>query len=84
MNYISRLQQENRHLGYNIKDAQAALNELCGYLLSPKFHNDTTVQVADVLRRLQPVRDALMQDKHDHLAAPETSREQAEVEQYGV
>lgn len=37
-----------------------ALDELTLYLLSPKFHSDPTVQVQDVLNRLQGVRDAIL------------------------
>lgn len=51
---------------------RSELNELRVYLTSPKFYQDTTVQVADVLRRLEAaevaaadaaalVRDGLME-----------------------
>jgi len=43
-------------LKYEILRAVDDLNELKAYLLSDKFHNDTTVQVSDVLRRLEEVR----------------------------
>jgi len=36
--------------------ANDALNELRTYLLSDKFHDDPTVRVADVIRRLDEVR----------------------------
>ena len=55
MNYIQRLQEERNQLITNAKKTEAQLNELRSYLLSPKFHNDTTVQVKDVLRRLEGI-----------------------------
>lgn len=46
-------------LKINIMNSVDALDELRAYLLSDKFHNDTTVQVSDILRRLDevPLRD---------------------------
>jgi hypothetical protein len=35
------------------------MGDLISYLSSSTFHEDPTVQVADVLRRLQPLRDRL-------------------------
>lgn len=40
--------------------AKLALDELTAYLLSPKFHTDPTVQVQDVLNRLDAVKSALL------------------------
>jgi hypothetical protein len=40
--------------------AQEELAHLTSYLLSAKFHQDSTVQVTDVLNRLQEVRSLLM------------------------
>lgn len=34
---------------------------LQAYLLNPKFHGDTTVQVADVLARLEPIQTQLLE-----------------------
>ena len=42
-------------LKIEIARANQALDDLKTYLLSEKFHNDTTVQVSDVLRRLEAV-----------------------------
>lgn len=42
-------------LKVEIARANQALDDLKAYLLSEKFHNDTTVQVRDVLRRLEGV-----------------------------
>jgi hypothetical protein len=52
----AELAQENTDLKIEIHKAHQALTELRAYLLSPKFHLDTTVQTADVLRRLDGVR----------------------------
>lgn len=40
--------------------AKLALDELTLYLLSPKFHLDPTVQVQDVLNRLDAIKSALL------------------------
>jgi len=50
------LAQENTDLKAEINEAYLALLELKSYLLSPKFHLDTTVQTADVLHRLAEVQ----------------------------
>jgi hypothetical protein len=42
-------------LKIEITRASEALDDLKTYLLSEKFHNDPTVQVHDVLRRLECV-----------------------------
>ena len=42
-------------LKIEITKANDALDDLRSYLLSEKFHNDPTVQVRDVLRRLECV-----------------------------
>ena len=42
-------------LKIEITKANDALNDLRFYLLSEKFHSDPTVQVRDVLRRLECV-----------------------------
>lgn len=42
-------------LKIEIARASEALDDLKTYLLSEKFHNDPTVQVRDVLRRLESV-----------------------------
>lgn len=68
MNYITKLQTEVRTLKYNASDANIALDELVNYLLSSKFNDDTTVQVKDVLNRLQPIREALGRHYAEYLA----------------
>ena len=56
MNYIKKLQAE-------VSDAREVLTLIANevqhlyvYLQSPKFHDDTTVQVQDVLNRTQQIR----------------------------
>lgn len=51
-NYIHRLQDENAALTRELEALRAGLADLRGYLNSPKFGADTTVQVGDVLARL--------------------------------
>lgn len=56
MNYIKMLQNEvELHKGYG-EALERGLIELLAYLESPKFHEDTTVQVMDVTRRIQEIR----------------------------
>lgn len=43
-------------LKLEITKANEALDDLKTYLLSEKFHSDPTVQVRDVLRRLEEVK----------------------------
>lgn len=53
MNHIEKLQFQ---LNATVRELQAfhnAINDLESYLLSPKFHQDTTVQVQDVFNRLR-------------------------------
>ena len=49
-----RQEELNRLLDYakQLKKAKSEIDELKAYLQLPKFHNDTTVQVQDVLDRL--------------------------------
>lgn len=54
-NYIHRLQMTVREQAEQLANVREAYEELVGYLLSPKFHENTRVEVRDVLNRLQPV-----------------------------
>ncbi len=49
----------------SLNTAMEKLLELQKYLLSNKFHQDTTVQVKDVLYRMLPVRDAIHEGLHN-------------------
>ena len=53
MNYIKRLECELNEARTELTGLKCGLNDLQSYLHSEKFHVDTTVQVDDVLRRLQ-------------------------------
>jgi len=59
MNYIKQLQADVIRLKAQVEDANDAVVDLRSYLFSDKFSNDTTVQVTDVLNRLNPVSRAL-------------------------
>lgn len=52
MNYIKRLEEDNRKLSGELDAYKKSVLELKTYLLSDKFHEDPTVQVRDVLNRL--------------------------------
>jgi hypothetical protein len=54
-NYIHQLQMAVRYEHDIIREAHETYVELATYLSSSKFHEDPTVQVADVLRRLDPL-----------------------------
>lgn len=63
MNYIHKLQGQVKALRADKAQAQDVLTDLVSYLTSPKFHQDTTVQVNDVLTRIQDARSALLPDQ---------------------
>ena len=54
MKHITRLEMENLSLKARLSEINADIVDLFAYLQSSKFHADTTVQVADIFRRLQP------------------------------
>ena len=47
------ISNESEVCGYCLNPLEAKVKDLKSYLLSEKFHKDTTVQVNDVLRRLE-------------------------------
>jgi hypothetical protein len=53
VNYIKRLESERAEAVAKVEARDAAIAELRSYLLSSKFHEDPTVQVRDVLTRLE-------------------------------
>lgn len=61
-NYINDLQNKVILHEATIREANKELSEVMAYLQSEKFHNDTTVQVKDVLSRLLPIRGMLLLD----------------------
>ena len=58
MNYIKRLEKENATYRRMIAAVEAEIVDVFRYLQSEKFHEDTTVQGADVMRRLENVTGA--------------------------
>lgn len=56
MNYIKQLQEHITELELSHKRKNEAINDLFYYLSLPKFHKDTTVQVADIKQRLLDIR----------------------------
>ena len=57
MNYIKRLEAERKEEAAELVGIKAGLSDLITYLNSPKFYNDTTVQITDVLRRIEDAKD---------------------------
>ena len=60
MNYIKQLQKENKDLRQALTTVDDMIIQIEHYLLSSKFHQDTTVQIADVLLRLDEVRSEIL------------------------
>jgi hypothetical protein len=54
MNCIKQLQADKAEALDSARSIEAAINHLISYLSCPKFHDDTRVQVGDVLRDLLP------------------------------
>lgn len=52
MNYIKKLEAQKNAFEAEVKSLGQSLIDLEVYLLSPKFHQDTTVQVQDILNRI--------------------------------
>lgn len=65
MNYIKRLEVQSAAEMEQILDARDCAKILKSYLESSKFHSDTTVQVQDVLNRLQPIFECLSDTYYD-------------------
>jgi predicted component of type VI protein secretion system len=65
MNHIKKLEVVAASYTEQILDARDSLNNLRAYLQSDKFHTDTTVQVQDVLNRLEPLRECLSETYYE-------------------
>lgn len=52
MNCITKITDENKALKATLARQEAEITAFRAFLASPKFHNDTTIQVRDVDRRL--------------------------------
>ena len=57
MHYATALKAERDRLQNRLESTEILLIGLQGYLLSDKFHIDTTVQTKDVLYRLDGIRE---------------------------
>jgi len=56
MNYIRRLQRATRQQGAVAREVEDDITGFMAHLQSPKFHQDTTIQVNDVFKFLQDLR----------------------------
>lgn len=65
MNYIKQLEAQAAAQVEQVQDTKEFVNYLLQYLQSDKFHQDTTVQVQDILNRLAPIRDCLSEAYYD-------------------
>jgi len=54
-----RIYEQNREFKEKIKEIGEAYNDLERYLCSSKFQFDTTVQVKDVLSRMENIKSTL-------------------------
>lgn len=68
-NYIKDLQADLGTIKQALDVYDGEVDELVRYLTSPKFHEDTTVQVQDVLNRISAARTAVV-DVLDKLRRP--------------
>lgn len=57
MNYIKLLETQTEDLSLRLTDYALFMMELQMYLQSPKFHNDNTVNVNDILYRIQEFKN---------------------------
>jgi hypothetical protein len=60
MNYIRKLQEANKQLQSDMDYVTDWMINLEAYLLSSKFHQDTTVQTRDILLRLDELAQGLI------------------------
>lgn len=58
-NYIATLQEKLRAARRREQAVYDTIADLRAYLLSPKFHADTTVQCADILRWMDELVSAM-------------------------
>jgi len=65
MNYIKKLQQENKQMLNTLSDIETLIYELRSYLLSPKFTNEGELQnyvnTKDVLSYLSSMRTMIIE-----------------------
>lgn len=56
MNYIKRLENDVRVMRQGIEAYDVGIDDIVRYLTSPKFQEDPTVQIQDVLNRIMEAR----------------------------
>lgn len=66
MHYSEKLKRENKAVAIELEALRRELRAVRGYLTSAKFHDDTTVQVRDVLARLQAAEDDALAERFDY------------------
>jgi hypothetical protein len=65
MNYIKKLEVCNCAYTEQVMDARDCLENFRAYLQSSKFHEDPTIQVQDVLNRLECIRECLTETYYE-------------------
>jgi hypothetical protein len=65
MNYIKKLEVATAAHTEQVMDARDCLENFRAYLQSSKFHEDTTIQVQDVLNRLESLRECLTETYYE-------------------
>lgn len=55
-NWITNLKEESARKDREIAQLRQGLNDILGYLNLPKFHEDTTVQISDIILRIQEIK----------------------------
>ena len=53
--YSARLKREKAQAEAEAEELREGLRSIRSYLMSSKFHQDTTVQVGDILTRIQEI-----------------------------
>jgi hypothetical protein len=62
MNYIKLLEDQNKDLSYRLTEYAFFIRDIEIYLQSSKFHNDNTVNVNDILLRIQEFKNNTYKD----------------------
>jgi hypothetical protein len=65
MNYIKKLEVATAAHTEQVMDARDSLENFRAYLQSSKFHTDPTIQVQDVLNRLECLRECLTETYYE-------------------
>lgn len=65
MNFIKKLQRENEALKGQALEMIDRINDFKAFLLTEKFHKDTTIQTSDVQTWLTNIKQAGFDKKHE-------------------